>query len=63
MKLKNTGGYNLKTIHPKIRLGFDNVNTKIVAVDKKYIDRMETGNYYTTIHEMNSFSKQILPGK
>jgi CubicO group peptidase (beta-lactamase class C family) len=63
MKLNNTGEYNTKNIIKNFEWGFDDEQGKIIPTSEKSIDRFETGNYYSTITDMYSFSEQMLSGK
>jgi CubicO group peptidase (beta-lactamase class C family) len=62
MKLKNTGEYNYTDHIDHFTYGFDREDGKLIATSQANISRYETGNYYTTIEDLYSFSKQILTG-
>jgi CubicO group peptidase (beta-lactamase class C family) len=63
MKLSNTGEYNSTAQIPHFAYGFDRKDGKIMATPQASINRFETGNYFTTIDDLYTFSQQILSGK
>ncbi|MEO8515353.1 MAG: serine hydrolase domain-containing protein [Flavobacterium sp.] len=63
MKLKNTTEFNAAKSIPNFVYGFQNDNGKVVSTPKTYINRFETGNYFSTISDLYSFSKQAFTGK
>lgn len=63
MNLKNTAEFNATKSIPNFVYGFQNDNGKIISTPKAYINRFETGNYFSTISDLSSFSKQAFTGK
>lgn len=63
MGLKNTGEYNATQSIPNFAFGFDLVNGKLKAAPLKHLNHFGTGNYYTTIGDLFSFSEQLRSGK
>lgn len=63
MKLNHTLEFNSTKSVPKFAYGFNNVDGKVLPVSEKSIHKFETGNYLSTIHDLYSFSQQILSGK
>ena len=62
-QLKNTGEFNSSRSLSDFVYGFSAENGKIVPVPQTSINRFETGNYYSTIDDLYSFSQQLISGK
>ncbi|WP_333596810.1 serine hydrolase domain-containing protein [Chryseobacterium flavum] len=62
-QLKNTGEFNSSRSLSDFAYGFSAENGKIVPVPQTSINRFETGNYYSTIDDLYSFSQQLISGK
>jgi len=63
MQLKNTGEYNDKAALQNFAWGFNVEKGKAVPTPKKAINSFETGNYYSTMADVYSFSREMLSGK
>ncbi|THU39582.1 beta-lactamase family protein [Niastella caeni] len=63
MNLHNTGEYNYTDRIQYFAYGFDKEDGKIVATSQSSISKFETGNYYSTLEDLHSFSNQIISGK
>jgi len=63
MNLKNTAEFNATKSIPNFVYGFQNENGKVIPTHKTAINRFETGNYFSTISDLYSFSKQAFTGK
>ncbi len=63
LNLKNTGEFNTAESLSNFSYGFDKEDGKIIAAPKESINRAETGNVYSTINDLDSFSRQFLTGK
>jgi CubicO group peptidase (beta-lactamase class C family) len=63
MKLKTMGEFNSAKSVPNFVYGFDNHDGKVIASPKTYINRSETGNYFSTIADLYSFSTKAFTGK
>ena len=62
LKLKNTGEFNSAKSLKNFAYGFNNEDGKIVVASKKSINRFETGNYFSTVSDLYSFSRQLSAG-
>lgn len=63
-QFKNTGEFNNTGTVSNFAYGFTrDDNAKTVPVSKTSINRFETGNYYSTIDDLYTFSKNLLSGK
>lgn len=62
-KLKNTGEFNNAQSISGFAYGFSNEDGKPVPVAKSSINRFETGNYYSTIGDLYTFSTKLFSGK
>ena len=63
MKLKNTAEFNSAKSVPNFVYGFQNENGKIIPTSKTDINRFETGNYFSTISDLYSFTQQAFTGR
>ncbi|MBO9691882.1 serine hydrolase [Chryseobacterium sp.] len=61
--LKNTGEFNSSQSLSDFAYGFSAENGKIIPVPQISINRFETGNYFSTIDDLYSFSQQLISGK
>ncbi|PKF74253.1 serine hydrolase domain-containing protein [Chryseobacterium sp. PMSZPI] len=62
-QLKNTGEFNTAKSLSNFAYGFFSESGKITPVPHTSINRFETGNYFSTIDDLYSFSEQLLSGK
>jgi CubicO group peptidase (beta-lactamase class C family) len=63
MKLRNTGEYNTAGRIRHFAQGYDVEDGMLVPASQSSISRFETGNYYTTMGDLHSFSRQLLDGR
>ncbi|REC49657.1 serine hydrolase domain-containing protein [Chryseobacterium pennipullorum] len=62
-QLKNTGEFNTSQSVSDFAYGFFTDAGKILPVPVNSINRFETGNYFSTIDDLYTFSTQLLSGK